>query len=381
MSDILDILYRSAMENKDEKATVPGNQSSDLSPEDLEILEVAKTLGVTIKIIGCGGGGSNTINRIHSEGLSGAKLVALNTDANHLYTIGADKKILIGAKRTRGLGTGAIPQIGEEAANEDLSRLQKLVQKTDIAFVTCGLGGGTGTGAAPIVAKSAKSAGALVISIVTLPFSAEGHIRMDNALSGLDKLSRYSDTVIAIPNDKLLKEVPKKPIQEAFLYADKVLSAAMKGITELITDTGLINLDYADIKAIMKDGGNAMIGIGESTGGPNRVLSALNDAISSPLIEADISDAKNCLIRVVGGPSMTVSEAEAAMKEIQEKIDPDARIIWGANVDEKMGDRIKVLILLTGVKSPYIMSGNDETSKIRQLLRGNDMDPDIDIIS
>ena len=157
MSDILDILYRSAMENKDEKATVPGNQSSDLSPEDLEILEVAKTLGVTIKIIGCGGGGSNTINRIHSEGLSGAKLVALNTDANHLYTIGADKKILIGAKRTRGLGTGAIPQIGEEAANEDLSRLQKLVQKTDIAFVTCGLGGGTGTGAAPIVAKSADS--------------------------------------------------------------------------------------------------------------------------------------------------------------------------------------------------------------------------------
>ncbi|MCL4341743.1 MAG: cell division protein FtsZ [Candidatus Thermoplasmatota archaeon] len=381
MSDILDMLYRSALEKKEENAAAGENPSETLSPEDLEILEVAKTLGVTIKIIGCGGGGSNTINRIYSEGLSGAKLVALNTDANHLYTVGADKKILIGAKRTRGLGTGAIPQIGEEAANEDLSRIQKLVQKTDIAFITCGLGGGTGTGAAPIVAKSAKSAGALVISIVTLPFSAEGHIRMDNALSGLDRLSRYSDTVIAIPNDKLLKEVPKKPIQEAFLYADKVLSAAMKGITELITDTGLINLDYADIKAIMKDGGNAMIGIGESAGGPNRVLAALNDAISSPLIEADISDAKNCLIRVVGGPSMTVSEAEAAMKDIQEKIDPDARIIWGANVEERMGDRIKVLILLTGVKSPYIMSGNDETSKIRQLLRGNDMDPDIDLIS
>ncbi|MCL4438353.1 MAG: cell division protein FtsZ [Candidatus Thermoplasmatota archaeon] len=380
MSDILDVLYRSAMENSVERGNDQANQSDFSAPEDLEILEVARNLGVSIKIIGCGGGGSNTVSRIHSEGLEGARLIAINTDANHLYTVGSEKKILIGAKRTRGLGTGAIPQIGEEAANEDLTRIQKLVQKTDIAFITCGLGGGTGTGAAPIVAKCAKNAGALVISIVTLPFTAEGHIRMDNALSGLEKLSKYSDTVIAIPNDKLLKEVPKKPIQEAFQYADKVLSAAMKGITELITDTGLINLDYADIKAIMKDGGTAMIGIGEASGGTNRVLAALNDAISSPLVEADISDAKNCLIRVVGGPSMTVGEAEAAMKEIQEKIDPDARIIWGANVDEKMGERIRVLVLLTGVKSPYMMSGEDETQKIRQLLAGNEGVPDIDII-
>ncbi len=380
MSDILDILYRSAMENSVDSRTKNEDQGDFSAPEDLEILEVARSLGVSIKIIGCGGGGSNTISRIYSEGLEGAKLIAINTDANHLYTVGAEKKILIGAKRTRGLGTGAIPQIGEEAANEDLTRIQKLVQKTDIAFITCGLGGGTGTGAAPIVAKCAKNAGALVISIVTLPFSAEGHIRMDNALSGLEKLSKYSDTVIAIPNDKLLKEVPKKPIQEAFQYADKVLSAAMKGITELITDTGLINLDYADIKAIMKDGGTAMIGIGEASGGTNRVLAALNDAISSPLVEADISDAKNCLIRVVGGPSMTVGEAEAAMKEIQEKINPDARIIWGANVDERMGDRIRVLVLLTGVKSDYMMSGEDETQKIRQLLVGKEGIPDIDII-
>ena len=380
MSDILDILYRSAMENSVDSGAKNEDQGDFSAPEDLEILEVARSLGVSIKIIGCGGGGSNTISRIYSEGLEGAKLIAINTDANHLYTVGAEKKILIGAKRTRGLGTGAIPQIGEEAANEDLTRIQKLVQKTDIAFVTCGLGGGTGTGAAPIVAKCAKNAGALVISIVTLPFSAEGHIRMDNALSGLEKLSKYSDTVIAIPNDKLLKEVPKKPIQEAFQYADKVLSAAMKGITELITDTGLINLDYADIKAIMKDGGTAMIGIGEASGGTNRVLAALNDAISSPLVEADISDAKNCLIRVVGGPSMTVGEAEAAMKEIQEKINPDARIIWGANVDERMGDRIRVLVLLTGVKSDYMMSGEDETQKIRQLLVGKEGIPDIDII-
>ena len=380
MSDILDLLYRSAVENSANRGNEVSDPVEESAPEDMEILEVANNLGVSIKIIGCGGGGSNTIDRIYKEGLDGAKLIALNTDAAHLYTIGADRKILIGTKRVKGLGAGATPQIGEEAAMEDLARIQKLVQKTDIAFITCGLGGGTGTGAAPVVAKCAKSAGALVISIVTLPFTAEGHIRMDNAINGLERLSKYSDTVIAIPNDKLLKEVPKKPIREAFMYADKVLSAAMKGITELITNTGLINLDYADVKTIMKDGGTAMIGIGEAAGGINRVLAALNDAISSPLIEADISDAKNCLIRVVGGPTMTVSEAEAAMKEIQEKIDPDARIIWGANVEENMGDRIRVLVLLTGVKSPYMMSGEEQTGEIRKLMVGDEGMPDIDII-
>ncbi len=288
--------------------------------------------------------------------------------------------MLIGKKRTRGLGTGAIPQIGEEAAMEDLPAIQKLVQRTDIAFVTCGLGGGTGTGSAPIVAKSAKDAGSLVISIVTLPFTAEGRIRMENAAAGLEKISQYSDTVIAIPNDKLLKEVPKKPITEAFEYADSVLSEAMKGITELITKTGLINLDYADIRTIMKDGGVAMIGIGEAAGGSNRVMSAVNDAITSPLVEADISDAKNCLIRVIGGPSMTVSEAENAMAEIQKRINRDARIIWGANVDPEMGDRIRVLVLLTGVKSPYMISGSNEARNIRKLLGDISEDSGIDMV-
>ena len=282
--------------------------------------------------------------------------------------------------RTRGLGTGAIPKIGEEAAIEDLPQIQKLVQRTDIAFITCGLGGGTGTGSAPIIAKAAKDAGSLVISIATLPFTAEGQIRMENAIAGLEKLSLYSDTVIAIPNDKLLKEVPKRPIQEAFQYADSVLSEAMKGITELITKTGLINLDYADIKTIMKDGGVAMVGIGEASGGGNRVLSAVNDAISSPLVEADITDAKNCLIRVIGGPNMTMSEAENAMSEIQKRIDKEARIIWGASIEPEMGDKIKVLVLLTGVKSPYMLSGRNEARNIRKLLGGFDEDLGIDMV-
>ncbi len=381
MVDIVDLLYRSAMENSQYVSSVQPSINDDfLSPEDREILEIANRLRVRIKIMGCGGGGSNTVNRLSNEGVDGAELVAINTDANHLTTIRSKHRMLIGKKRTRGLGTGAIPKIGEEAAVEDLPQIQKLVQRTDIAFITCGLGGGTGTGSAPIIAKAAKDAGSLVISIVTLPFSAEGHIRMENAISGLEKLSQYSDTVIAIPNDKLLKEVPKRPIQEAFQYADSVLSEAMKGITELITKTGLINLDYADIKTIMQDGGVAMIGIGEAAGGSNRVLSAVNDAISSPLVEADISDAKNCLIRVIGGPDMTVSEAENAMAEIQKRIDKDARIIWGASIDPDMGDNIKVLVLLTGVKSPYMISGRNEARNIRKLLGGFDEDIGIDMV-
>lgn len=381
MSDIVDLLFRSAMENAEIDNKV-GNAASEeySSPEDREIAEIANRLRVRIKIIGCGGGGSNTINRLASEGIDGADLVALNTDASHLATIRTRYKMLIGKKRTRGLGTGAIPQIGEEAAMEDLTSIQKLVQKADIAFVTCGLGGGTGTGSAPIVAKSAKDAGSLVISIVTLPFTAEGRIRMENAVAGLEKISQYSDTVIAIPNDKLLKEVPKKPITEAFQYADSVLSEAMKGITELITKTGLINLDYADIRTIMKDGGVAMIGIGEASGGSNRVMAAVNDAITSPLVEADISDAKNCLIRVIGGPNMTVSEAENAMSEIQKRINPDARIIWGANIDPDMGDKIRVLVLLTGVKSPYMISGRNEARNIRKLLGDLGEENGIDVI-
>ncbi|MEM0157945.1 MAG: cell division protein FtsZ [Thermoplasmataceae archaeon] len=380
MDDILDILYKTASSNKADTVSIPKMEMIYETPEDREIAEIASRLRVQIKIIGCGGGGSNTINRLSSEGIDGADLIAVNTDANHLMTIATKKRLLIGKKRTRGLGTGAIPQIGEEAAMEDLDRIQKMVQKTDIAFVTCGLGGGTGTGAAPVVAKCAKNAGSLVISVVTLPFTAEGHVRMENAMMGLEKLASYSDTLIAIPNDKLLKEVPKKPIQEAFQYADSVLSEAMKGITEMITRTGLINLDYADIKTIMKDGGVAMIGIGEASGGNNRVLAAVNDAITSPLIEADISEAKGCLIRVIGSPNMTVSEAQNAMSAIQEKISPDAKIIWGASVEEDMGDKIRVLVLLTGVKSPYMLSGKNEIRIMKKMLGGHDQDLGLDLV-
>ena len=381
MGDIVDLLFRSALESPREEELLYNQNEYSSAPEDQEIAKIANQLRVRIKIIGCGGGGSNTVNRLYSEGVTGADLIAVNTDASHLLSIKAEQKVLIGKRRTRGLGTGAIPQIGEEAAVEDLGTIQKLINRTDIAFVTCGLGGGTGTGAAPVIAKSAKDSGALVISIVTLPFTAEGPVRTENALVGLEKLSQYSDTVIAIPNDQLLKEVPKRPLEEAFIYADKTLTEAMKGITEMITKTGLINLDYADVKTIMKDGGVAMVGIGESNGGQDRVLSAVNAAITSPLIEADISEAKNCLIRVIGGPDMTVSEAESAMAEIKKKIDSKARIIWGASVDETYDTKIKVLVLLTGVKSPYMISNSSDAKRLGKLISGYGDDLGIDLVS
>lgn len=382
MDDIVDLLFKSATAN----STDQGYEDNDFmfgssSPEDAEIANVARQLRVRINILGCGGAGSNTISRLHKEHVSGADLTALNTDASHLYYITAPNKLLIGERSTLGRGTGAQPLLGEKAAMEDISKIQKMVSRTDICFITCGLGGGTGTGSAPIIAKAAKEAGSLVISVVTLPFTAEGPVRMSNAILGLEKLSQYSDTVIAIPNDKLLQAVPKKPLEEAFEYADSVLSEAIKGITEMITKTGLINLDYADIKTIMKDGGVAMIGMGESRGGNDRVLLSLDDAISSPLVEADISQAKNCLIRVIGGPDMTVSEAEKAMSEIQKRIDKDARIIWGASIDQNYGDKIKVLILLTGVRSPYMLSGRNDAKRLGRLMGGYVDDIGIDMIS
>ncbi len=382
MDDIVDLLFKSATSHPNSFEEGDDDLLYDYSsPEDAEIANVAKQLRVRIKILGCGGAGSNTISRIYKEGVSGADLIAVNTDASHLFYIKSPNKLLIGERSTLGRGTGAQPTLGEKAALEDISRIQKMVQRTDICFVTCGLGGGTGTGSAPIIAKAAKDAGSLVISVVTLPFSAEGPVRMSNAIMGLEKLSLYSDTVIAIPNDKLLQAVPRKPLEEAFEYADSVLSEAIRGITEMITKTGLINLDYADIRTIMKDGGVAMIGMGESNGGTDRVLLSLDDAISSPLVEADISQARNCLIRVIGGQNMTVSEAERAMSEIQKRIDKDARIIWGASIDKSYGDKIKVLILLTGVKSPYMISGRNDARRLGKMMGGYVDDIGIDIIN
>lgn len=352
-----------------------------MSPDDDELSKLVEQLKVNIKIIGCGGSGSNTINRCMEEGVFGAEMIAANTDAKHLLTVKAHRKVLLGKRITRGLGAGAIPQVGEEATREAEEDIISAMGRLDIGFVTAGLGGGTGTGSAPIVADIAKKQKSLVISIVTLPFSSEGRVRMENALFGLEKIRRYSDTTIVIPNDKLLQLVPRLPLDQAFKVADEVLMEALKGLTEIITKPGLVNLDYADVKTIMQGGGVAMIGIGESdTTGQNKIEQAVQEAISSPLIEADISDAKGALVRVVGDDQMSVSEAEAAIRLVQQRISPAARIIWGASIDPSLNGLIRVLVVLTGVKSPYMLDSKGELSQLAKVAGARGLDWSIDSI-
>lgn len=327
-----------------------------METEELEkILEQSRTV---IKVIGCGGSGTNTIQRMTEEGILGAELFALNTDAQHLLFSKVDRKLLIGRKTTRGLGAGSIPRFGEEAARENDSDIKSMVEDADMVFVTCGLGGGTGTGAAPVVAQAAQEAGALTIGVVTLPFSAEGEVRMENTNYGLEKLREDTDTLIVIPNDKLLDVVPRLPLNEAFKVADDVLMRAVKGITELITKPGLINLDFADVRTVMKDGGMAMIGFGESDG-QNKAIESVRKAISSPLLEVDVTDAKAALVNVIGGEDMTVEEAEGALQEVYKMMNPEARIIWGVQISPELKNMIRTLLIATGVKSEQIYERKD----------------------
>ena len=330
------------------------------APEDEQIRRAAHLKKVKIRIVGCGGGGSNTVTRLVQSGLKGADLLAINTDANHLRITKSQAKLLIGKVRTKGKGSGGLPQIGEEAAVESVSDLRNLLKGSDIVFVTCGLGGGTGTGSAPVVAKLAKEANAMVISIVTLPFNGEGKVRMANAMVGLSKLLPHSDTLITIPNDKLIAETPNRFLEGSFNYADSVLTETMKGLTEMIRKTGLINIDYADIKTTMKSGGVAIVGIGESVKDGDKVESAVSNALRFPLIEADISQVRGCVMRVIGGSDMTLKEVQAAMKEVQKRINPDATIFWGTSIDRSMNDKMRVLVLLTGVRSPYTIADRSD---------------------
>ena len=327
------------------------------SPDDEALRALVETLRVKIKIIGCGGGGSNTIARIHEEGIHGAELVAINTDAQHLLHIHAPRKILIGQKATKGLGAGALPQIGEQAAKEEEEKLREALDAANVVFITAGMGGGTGTGSASYVAKLAKETGALVMGVVTIPFKAEGPSRMQNAIHGLNKLKSYTDTTIVIANDKLLELVPRLPLNAAFKVADGILMESIKGIAEIVTKPGLVNIDFNDMLTIMKGGGVAMIGIGSSEKERDRVDEAINEALSSPLLgDVDLTDAQGALVRVVGGPDMTISEAQKAVELVGAKINPNARIIWGCSVEEDLEGYIKVLLVITGVKSPMIQS-------------------------
>jgi cell division protein FtsZ len=333
-----------------------GEEVKTMDSEEIEkVLEKSRTI---IKVIGCGGSGTNTIQRMTEEGIFGAELFALNTDAQHLLFSKVDRKLLIGKKTTRGLGAGSIPRLGEEAARENDTDIRAMVEDADMVFVTCGLGGGTGTGSAPVVAQASQEVGALTIGVVTLPFSAEGEVRIENMYYGLDKLRENTDTLIVIPNDKLLDVVPRLPLNEAFKVADDVLMRSVKGLTELITKPGLINLDFADVRTVMKDGGMAMIGFGESDG-QNKAIESVRKALSSPLLEVEVSDAKAALVNVIGGEDMTVEEAEGALQEVYRMMNPEARIIWGVQVSPELKNMIRTLLIVTGVKSEQIYDRKD----------------------
>lgn len=352
----MDSIFRQAVERatEDEKR----KQVSTIDEELEAILSRQKS---KLKVIGCGGGGNNSINRMSEIGIQGTETIAINTDAQDLLYTNADVKILIGKQLTQGLGAGSIPQVGEEAARESEAEIKQKIAGSDMVFITCGLGGGTGTGSAPVVAEIAKKSGALTIAVVTLPFEMEGSRRFDNAMYGLEKLEKHVDTLIVVPNDKLLELAPDLPLHTAFKVADEILTNAVKGIAELVTKAGLVNLDFADIKTVMGKGGVSMIGIGESDS-DNRAIQAVEKAINNPLLDVDISGATGALVNVCGGSDMTLEEARKVVETISKKLDEEARIIWGAQISEDLGGAMKVLLIVTGVKSPQIFGKKARTN-------------------
>ena len=329
-------------------------KAAESNPLDQELEEILAKQRAKIKVIGTGGAGNNTIDRISEVGVAGCETIAVNTDAQDLLYTTAHTKILIGRNVTAGLGAGSIPQKGEEAARESEHDLREKLEGADMVFITCGLGGGTGTGSAPVIAELAKKGGALTVGIVTLPFEMEGNRRYENALIGLEKLERIVDTLIVIPNDKLLELAPDLPLHTAFKVADEILTNAVKGIAELVTKAGLVNLDFADIRTVMSNGGVAMIGVGESDS-ENRAIEAVEKAISNPLLDVDIAGANGALINVSGGPDMTLDEARRVVETVSSRLDEDARLIWGAQISEDLDKTIRTLLIVTGVSSPQII--------------------------
>ena len=302
-----------------------------------------------IKVLGVGGGGNNAIDSMISAGqIKGVEFVAVNTDAQTLLKCQAETKLQIGDKLTRGLGSGANPKIGKEAAEESRDKLQELLFDSDMVFITCGMGGGTGTGASPVIAEVAKEAGALTVAVVTKPFLFEGTRRMVTADEGIETLKEEVDTQIVVPNQRLMDVIDKNlTLIEAFRMADSVLSQGVQGIADLITTAGLINVDFADVKTIMADAGTALMGIGEGVG-ENRAQTAARTAISSPLLETSIEGAKGMLFNIVGGTDLTMSEVNQASEVISKSADADANIIFGASIDETLVDQIKITVIATG---------------------------------
>lgn len=327
---------------------------------DKQLEAVLSSHKTKIRIVGTGGGGNNTVTRLVEVGISEVDIIAVNTDAQDLLYAKADHKVLIGKNITHGLGAGSDPQKGEDSAKENIEELEEVLSDSDMVFITCGLGGGTGTGSAPVIAEISKRCGALTIAVVTLPFSDEGVIRWENARKGLEQLQNNVDTVIVVQNDLLLDLVPDMPLNAAFKFADEILVNAVKGITELVTEKGLVNLDFADVKTIMQGGGLAMIGLGETDSQEN-IEEAAKKALENPLLDIDITGAKSALINITGGQDMSLKSAKTIMKTVAEQLDPSAKIIWGTRIDESMGQSLRVMLIVTCLKSGQPSTSGKET--------------------
>ena len=308
-----------------------------------------------ILVIGIGGAGNNAVTRLMDMSIDGAECIAMNTDALHLDASKAHKKVLIGEKLTRGLGVGGNPRLGRAAIEESRKRVEDLLADVDIVFITAGLGGGTGTGAAPIIANMARRRGAITVGVVTTPFRIEKG-RMEHAAQALTEMRRQCDTVVVIDNNKLMQLVPQLPINEAFRVADQVLANMIKGIVETVSAPSLINLDFADFRTIIRRGGVAVVGVGESDA-PNRAEEAVKNALKSPLLDVDYMGATGALIHVSGDNQMTIEEANRVGEIITEMIDDNALVIWGARVNPELNGMLKVTLMMTGVNSPHLLSG------------------------
>jgi cell division protein FtsZ len=341
----MDFLVKNALEN--------------MSDEDVENYEVGHA---RMTVVGCGGAGQNMVDWLYSKGIDGAQIIAVNTDLQDLKLKQADKKILVGKEVTRGLGAGGNPAKGAEAAKESISEIKDALKGSDMVFVCAGLGGGTGTGTAPIVAKVAKDMGAIVIGVTTMPFSIE-RARIDKAEYGLQQLRGVTDTVVVIDNNRLVKIAGQLPVKQAFAVANELVSVMIKGIVEIISTPSLVNLDFADVKAIMSTGGVATVGMGTSDTA-RRVEEAVEEALANPLLDIDYTGANGALIHITGGEDMTLEEIDRAGNLITQSIHQDANVIWGARVDESHSKRITIMSIMTGVQSPHILGNETKEEKI-----------------
>ncbi|MCL7415091.1 MAG: cell division protein FtsZ [ANME-2 cluster archaeon] len=336
------------------------SEKEKLLRENIKFDEMCEEFGQPqIVIVGCGGAGNNTINRLYNLGVSGAETIAINTDKQHLDMIQADKKILVGKSLTRGLGAGGFPEVGRKAAELARSTLEEVLKDADLVFVTAGMGGGTGTGCAPVVAEIAKQQDAIVVGMVSSPFRVE-RARALKAEEGLEQLRAAADTVLVLDNNRLLDYVPNLPIEQAFSVMDQLISETVKGISETITQPSLINLDYADVKTIMGCGGVAVMLVGEARN-QDKGDAVVRAALNHPLLDVDYRGATGCLVHITGGPDLTLSEAEEVAEALTYELDGRANVIWGARIHKEYEGRVRVMAIMTGVQSAQILGPQSHT--------------------